>query len=89
MLLGASAIILRSSLDALVADGTASDANVPQLIIELTNAFNAANVDLIAIPASVRRDLATRQSDDEIANLIAGIVSVSTFSYVVPNTTAH
>ncbi|KAK7000314.1 Sc15 protein [Favolaschia claudopus] len=59
-------------IDALVSGGTASDATVTPLINELTSALDTASASLGGLsPVSSRK----RQSDDDIANLVAGILT--------------
>ncbi|KAF5387506.1 hypothetical protein D9757_006533 [Collybiopsis confluens] len=53
--------------------GNASDANVTPLINDLTTALNTASSSLTALQTSSRKS--RRQSDDDIANLVAGIVT--------------
>ncbi|KAK7049163.1 Sc15 protein [Favolaschia claudopus] len=59
-------------IDALVTGGTASDATVTPLINELTSALDTASASLGGLsPVSSRK----RQSDDDIANLVAGLLT--------------
>ncbi|KAJ7250702.1 hypothetical protein C8J57DRAFT_1451690 [Mycena rebaudengoi] len=53
----------------LASSGTATDETVTPLINDLTTALNTATDSLGALPA-----LSKRQSDDDVANLVAGIV---------------
>ncbi|KAF7364578.1 Sc15 protein [Mycena venus] len=70
---------LKSSTDtilpqitALTSGGTASDATVTPLISDLTAALDTASASLATLsPVESRK----RQSDDDIANLVAGIVT--------------
>ncbi|KAJ7439111.1 hypothetical protein FB451DRAFT_1447434 [Mycena latifolia] len=59
-------------IDAVVANGTATDATVTPLINELTAALDTATASLAALPATTG---SKRQSDDDIANLVAGIIT--------------
>ncbi|GAW00228.1 sc15 protein [Lentinula edodes] len=53
--------------------GIASDATVTPLINELTTALNTASSSLASLQTSSRK--ARRQSDDDIANIVAGIIT--------------
>ncbi|KIK58218.1 hypothetical protein GYMLUDRAFT_202684 [Collybiopsis luxurians FD-317 M1] len=53
--------------------GNASDANVTPLINDLTAALDTASSSLTSLQTSSRK--ARRQSDDDIANLVAGIIT--------------
>ncbi|KAJ4469046.1 hypothetical protein C8J55DRAFT_479989 [Lentinula edodes] len=53
--------------------GIASDATVTPLINELITALNTATSSLASLQTSSRK--ARRQSDDDIANLVAGIIT--------------
>ncbi|KAJ7676741.1 hypothetical protein DFH06DRAFT_976328 [Mycena polygramma] len=57
-------------IDALVTGGKASEATVTPLIGELTTALNTATVSLSSLPPSFKR-----QTEDEVATLIAGIIT--------------
>ncbi|KAJ7065658.1 hypothetical protein C8F01DRAFT_1351640 [Mycena amicta] len=57
-------------IDSLVSGGTATDATVTPLINDLTAALDTATSSLAALPASRKR-----QSDDDIANLVAGLIT--------------
>ncbi|KAJ7819298.1 hypothetical protein B0H13DRAFT_2378472 [Mycena leptocephala] len=60
-------------ITSLVSSGTATDATVTPLINELTAAFDTATASLATLsPVELRK----RQSDDDIANLVAGILTV-------------
>ncbi|THU93787.1 hypothetical protein K435DRAFT_725075, partial [Dendrothele bispora CBS 962.96] len=59
-------------IDALSASGNATDANVTPLIGQLNDALNGASDNLNNIPAS---GLRKRQSDQNTANQVAGIVT--------------
>ncbi|THU95008.1 hypothetical protein K435DRAFT_667297 [Dendrothele bispora CBS 962.96] len=59
-------------IDSLVSGGNATEDSVTPLVGQLTVALNNAASGLSDIPAS---GSSKRQSDDEIANLIAGIVT--------------
>ncbi|THU99750.1 hypothetical protein K435DRAFT_658317 [Dendrothele bispora CBS 962.96] len=59
-------------IDSLVSSGNATEDSVTPLIGQLTVALNNAANDLTHIPAS---GLSKWQSNDEIANLVAGIVT--------------
>jgi hypothetical protein len=68
-------ISLTDSTASLVSSGTATDATVTPLINELTDAFDTATASLATLsPVELRK----RQSDDDIANLVAGILTVRT-----------
>jgi hypothetical protein len=59
--------------DSLTASGTANQANVEPLVKEVIAALDAAKSELDAIdPTALRK----RQSDDEVASLVAEIVTV-------------
>ncbi|KAJ7912901.1 hypothetical protein B0H13DRAFT_2472452 [Mycena leptocephala] len=59
-------------ITSLVSSGTATDATVTPLINELTAAFDTATASLATLsPVELRK----RQSDDDIANLVAGILT--------------
>lgn len=61
-----------SQINNLVETKTANQANVEPLIQQITSALNTAHSELAALdPASVRK----RQSDDEVAQLVAGIIT--------------
>ncbi|KAJ7172813.1 hypothetical protein C8R43DRAFT_874035 [Mycena crocata] len=60
-------------INALVSGGTATDDTVTPLIKELTSAVYVATASLNGM--QVDFDIARRQSDDEIAILVAGIVT--------------
>ncbi|KAK7006409.1 Sc15 protein [Favolaschia claudopus] len=60
-------------INSLVAGGTASDATVTPLINDLTAALDTATASLASLdPVG---ESSKRQSDDEIANLVAGILT--------------
>ncbi|KAJ7704846.1 hypothetical protein B0H17DRAFT_1126482 [Mycena rosella] len=70
---------LKSSTDsilpqitALVSGGNATDDTVTPLINDLTGALDTATASLAALPATTS---SKRQSDDDIANLVAGIIT--------------
>ncbi|KAJ7581189.1 hypothetical protein C8J56DRAFT_1015903 [Mycena floridula] len=72
---------LKSSTDtilpqitSLAASGNATDDTVTPIINDLTSALDNATSALAALTPSTRRSL-KRQSDDDIANLVAGIVT--------------
>ncbi|KAJ6530956.1 hypothetical protein DFH09DRAFT_934025 [Mycena vulgaris] len=56
----------------LVSGGNATDATVTPLINDLTAAFDIATASLAALPPT---DAAKRQSDDDVATLVAGILT--------------
>ncbi|KAJ6605177.1 hypothetical protein DFH09DRAFT_967063 [Mycena vulgaris] len=57
-------------IDALVSGGTASDVTVTPLIGELTAALNTATASLSSLPVSFKR-----QTEDEVATVVAGIIT--------------
>ncbi|KAJ7174073.1 hypothetical protein C8R43DRAFT_1058065 [Mycena crocata] len=59
-------------INALVSSGTATDETVTPLVNDLTTALDTATASLAALPAT---SVSKRQSDDEIANLVAGIIT--------------
>ncbi|KAJ6467506.1 hypothetical protein C8R47DRAFT_1303442 [Mycena vitilis] len=59
-------------ITALVSGGNATDETVTPLIIDLTTAFNTATASLATLSPV---EAAKRQSDDDIANLVAGILT--------------
>jgi hypothetical protein len=62
---------------ALSAGGNASDETVTPLINDLTAALDTATASLATLsPVEARK----RQSDDDIANLVAGILTVCSFT---------
>ncbi|KAJ7785140.1 hypothetical protein DFH07DRAFT_763750 [Mycena maculata] len=68
-----SADAILPQITALVSGGTASDATVTPLINDLTSALDTATASLAALPAS---GTSKRQTEDDIAILAAGIVTV-------------
>ncbi|KAJ7615608.1 hypothetical protein DFH06DRAFT_1483952 [Mycena polygramma] len=59
-------------INALVSGGNATDETVTPLITDLTTAFNTATASLATLSPV---EQAKRQSDDDIANLVAGIIT--------------
>ncbi|KAJ7717859.1 hypothetical protein B0H16DRAFT_1475837 [Mycena metata] len=67
-------------LNALSTSGTASEANVTPLIGQLTSAINTATSSLSSLPASNKR-----QTEDEVATVVAGIITeIGTTLNVLP-----
>lgn len=59
-------------LENLVSTATATEANVAPLVLELVTALDTATISLTLLGLGLKK----RQSEQDVANLIAGIVSV-------------
>ncbi|KAK7029427.1 hypothetical protein VNI00_014681 [Paramarasmius palmivorus] len=72
--LKASTDSILPQIDALVDNGSATDANVAPLIVQLTDAFTTADNDLVAF--SAKGGDGKPHNKDELAKVIAGILIV-------------
>ena len=63
-------------LGQLVTAGNANDATIGPLVTQLTTQINNAKFQIAELPPTTRK-LAKRQSDQDIANLVGGLVNVS------------
>ncbi|KAJ7250097.1 hypothetical protein B0H12DRAFT_1019314 [Mycena haematopus] len=75
--LKASTDTILPQINSHVSSGTASDATVTPLLNQLTAAFNTASTSLQTIP---RVESRKRQSDQDVAVLVAGIITDTTNS---------
>jgi hypothetical protein len=75
----------------LAANGSADSTTIPPLLTSISSALNTANLGLDTLGAlplhkriEMARELAERQSGDALADLVAGIVTVSTAFFLSP-----